>query len=192
MAPLYGLAGTSGGRGSPPTASRALRWRELWPTLAGDPLRLPGRRSSGGKGRGIAMATSEQASDASSPLLGARVLLAEDDALVALYLMTTLQTASYVVVGPVSAVAEALTIIDSEPPDAAVLDLRFAAGDTAPVAAALLAGDVPFVVLTDDAGLELEPALAGAPRLLKPVQPDLLLSLVHDLVKGRGNSAPLR
>jgi CheY-like chemotaxis protein len=95
-----------------------------------------------------------------------------------------------VVVGPVSAVAEALTIIDSEPPDAAVLDLRFAAGDTAPVAAALLAGDVPFVVLTDDEGLELEPALAGAPRLLKPVQPEALLGLVHDLLKGRGDPSP--
>src|SRR3954471_12632362 len=109
------------------------------------------------------MAGGEQRSDASSLPVAARVLLAEDDALVALYLMTTLQTAGYVVVGPVSAVAEALTIIDSEPPDAAVLDLRFAAGDTAPVAAALLAGDVPFMVLTDDEdGLELEPALAGA------------------------------
>jgi DNA-binding response OmpR family regulator len=136
------------------------------------------------------MATSEQVSGPPSPLLGARVLLAEDDALVALYLMTTLQTAGYVIVGPVSAMAEALTIIDSEPPDAAVLDLRFAAGDTAPVAAALLAGDVPFVVLTDDEGLELEPALAGAPRLLKPVQPEALLGLVHDLLKGRGEPSP--
>src|SRR3954463_2150085 len=136
------------------------------------------------------MPTSEQASSPPSPEVGARVLVAEDHALVALDLMTTLQTASYVVVGPVSAVAEALTIIDTEPPDAAVLDLRFAAGDTAPVAAALLAGDVPFVVLTDDEGLELEPALAGAPRLLKPVQPEALLGLVHDLLKGRGDSAP--
>src|SRR3954463_213892 len=114
------------------------------------------------------MASGEQHSDASSPLLGARVLVAEDHALVALYLMTTLQTAGYVVVGPVSAVTEALTIIDREPPDAALLDLQFAAGNTAPVAAALLAGDVPFVVLTADEGRELEPALAGAPRLAKP------------------------
>src|SRR3954452_18777990 len=121
------------------------------------------------------MASGEQHSDASSPLLGARVLVAEDDALVSLDQMTTLQTAGYVVVGPVSAVAEALTIIDSEPPDAAVLDLRFAAGDTAPAAAALLAADIPFVVLPDDEVLDLEPALAGAPRLLKPVQPEALL-----------------
>src|SRR3954452_21836045 len=124
------------------------------------------------------MASGEQHSDASSPLLGARVLVAEDDALVSLDQMTTLQTAGCVVVGPVSAVAEALTIVDSEPPDAAVLDLQFAAGDTAPVAAALLAGDIPCVVLTDEAGLELEPALVGAPRLLKPVQPEALLGLV--------------
>src|SRR3954454_17346140 len=118
------------------------------------------------------MASGEQHSDASSPLGGARVLLAEDHALVALHLMTTLQAASYVVVGPVSAVAEALTIIDREPPDAALLDLRFAAGNTAPVAAALLGGAVPFVILPDAAGLNLEPPLAGPPRLLKPVQPE--------------------
>jgi hypothetical protein len=103
--------------------------------------------------------------------------------------MTTLQTASYVVVGPVSSVIEALTIIDSEPSDAALLDLQFAAGDTAPVAAALLAGGLPFVVLTDGEGL-LEPALAGAPRLVKQVQPEALLSLVHDLLQGRRNPAP--
>src|SRR3954451_722560 len=136
------------------------------------------------------MAGGEQRSDASSLPVAARVLLAEDDALGTLYLMTTLQTAGYVVVGPVSAVAEALSIIDSEPPDAALLDLQFAAGDTAPVATALLAGGVPFVVLTDDEGRELEPALAGAPRLLKPVQPEALLGLVHDLLKGRGDPTP--
>src|SRR3954452_15234555 len=96
------------------------------------------------------MATSELVSGPPSPLLGARVLVAGDDTLVALDLMTTLQTASYVVVGPVSAVAETLTIVDSAPPDAALLDVRFVAGNTALVAAALRAGDVPFVVLTDD------------------------------------------
>ena len=122
--------------------------------------------------------------------MGARVLVAEDDALVALYLMTTLQTASYVVVGPVSSVAEALAILDSEPPDAALLDLQFAAGSPTSVSAALLAGDVPFVVLTDGEGLELEPALVGAPRLAKPVQPEALLSIVHDLLKGRGDPSP--
>src|SRR4051794_33072933 len=136
------------------------------------------------------MAGGEQRSDAFSLRVAARVLLAEDDALVALYLMTTLQTAGYVVVGPVSAVAEALTIIDSEPPDAALLDLQFAAGAPAPVAAALLAGDVPFMARTDEEGLDLEPALAGAPRLAKPVQPEALLGLVHDLLQGRGDPSP--
>src|SRR3954471_23768082 len=132
------------------------------------------------------MPTSEQASSLISPAVGARVLVAEDDALVALDLMTTLQTASYVVVGPVSSVAETLTIVDSAPPDAALLDLRFAAGNTAPVAAALRARAVPFLVLTDDEAL-LEPSLASAPRLAKPVRPEALLSLVHDLLKGRGD-----
>ena len=136
------------------------------------------------------MTTSEQVLGPPSPEVGAKVLVAADDTLVALDLMTTLQTASYVVVGPVSAVAEALTIIDTEPPDAALLDLQFAAGSPTPVAAALLAGDVPFVVLTNNEGLELEPALADAPRLAKPVQPEALLSLVHELLKGRGDPSP--
>jgi hypothetical protein len=42
-------------------------------------------------------------------------------------------------VGLVSSVAETLTIIDSEPPGTALLDLPFA-GNTTPVAAAFLAG----------------------------------------------------
>src|SRR3954453_953882 len=119
------------------------------------------------------MPTSEQASSLISPSVGARVLVAEDDTLVALDLMMTLQTAGYVVVGPASSVAEALTIVDSAPPDAALLDVRFVAGNTALVAAPLRVGGVPFVVLTDDEGL-LEPALADAPRLAKPAQPEAL------------------
>src|SRR4051794_13698732 len=102
------------------------------------------------------MTTGEQRSGPPSSLVGAKVLVAEDDTLVALDLMTTLQTASYVVVGPVSSVAEALTIVDSAPPDAALLDVRFVAGNTALIAAALRAADVPFAVLADDEGL-LEP-----------------------------------
>src|SRR3954454_22330020 len=81
------------------------------------------------------MPTSEQASSPPSPEVGARVLIAEDHALVALHLMTTLQAASYVVVGPVSSVAETLTIVNSAPPDVALLDVRFVAGNPALVAA---------------------------------------------------------
>ena len=53
-------------------------------------------------------------------------------------MVTTWEIASYMVPGPVSSAAEVLTIIDSAPPDAALLDVWFATGNTAPVAAALL------------------------------------------------------
>ena len=68
----------------------------------------------------------EQRSDAPRPCRG-QVLVARRRAGRALH-DDDVEDRRYVVVGPVSAVAEALTIIDSEPPDAAVLDLQFAAG----------------------------------------------------------------
>ena len=102
-------------------------------------------------------------------LHGLKVLVAEDEALVALDLACTLRELGCVVLPAAPSVAGALAILGAERPDVALLDVNLADGSAAPVAAALAAAGVPFAVVTGhDAGRIGEAALRGAPHLGKP------------------------
>jgi two-component SAPR family response regulator len=71
-------------------------------------------------------------------------------------------------VGLASSVGQALALIDGEPADVALLDVNLK-GET-PIAAALMARGVPFVLITGYTRPQLsEPELRDAPRIDKPV-----------------------
>jgi CheY-like chemotaxis protein len=76
------------------------------------------------------------------------VLVAEDNAIIAMDMDRLLQEAGYDVVGPVPTVLEALAAIRHRPPDAAVLDVGLSDGVAFPVAEKLDAVGVPFVLVT--------------------------------------------
>src|SRR5689334_8220047 len=83
------------------------------------------------------------------PLAGARVLVAEDEFVVALDLEVGLRELGCEVVGPAASVAQALALVARERPDAALLDVALLDGNAAPAAEALRSAGVPFVLLTD-------------------------------------------
>jgi CheY-like chemotaxis protein len=114
-------------------------------------------------------------------LSGLRVLVVEDDALLAMTTEDLLVMHGMEVVGPVPAVPQALELIARERPAAALLDVNLGPGGTsAPVAAALRAAGVPFLVVTGYEDLaDAEPALRDAPRLAKPVPTDKLLAAME-------------
>ena len=98
-----------------------------------------------------------------------RILVVEDEFLVADHIATTLEDLGYVVVGPVATVADALAIIASEPIDGALLDANLDGTSSAPIADMLNARDVPFVVCTGYGMLQLgAEVLEAAPRVAKP------------------------
>jgi CheY-like chemotaxis protein len=102
-------------------------------------------------------------------LHGLKVLVAEDEALLALELELTLGELGCTVLPAAPSVAGALAILGAERPDVALLDVNLADGSAAPVAEALAIAGVPFAVMTgDDAGRIGEAALRGAPHLGKP------------------------
>jgi CheY-like chemotaxis protein len=104
-----------------------------------------------------------------SGLHGLKVLVAEDDGLIALDLACTLRELGCDVLPAVPSVAGALAILGAERPDVALLDVSLADGSAAPVAAALAAAGVPFAVVTGHAAGGIgEAALRGAPHLGKP------------------------
>ena len=120
--------------------------------------------------RGDAMRDGESAARPNGAgLHGLKVLVAEDEALVALDLECTLRELGCDVLPAAPSVAGALAILGAERPDVALLDVSLADGSAAPVAAALAAAGVPFAVVTGhDADGIGEAALRAAPRLGKP------------------------
>jgi AmiR/NasT family two-component response regulator len=113
---------------------------------------------------------------AESGLAGRRVLVVEDEFLIALDVEETLRDLGCEVVGPVATVAEALAIADPVCCDVAVLDVRLVDGSTEPLAVALKERGIPFVVLTGyDRGQVTEPVLREAVLIGKPLQRKALL-----------------
>jgi DNA-binding LytR/AlgR family response regulator len=108
--------------------------------------------------------------DNGADLAGLRILIVEDEFLLAMELEALLEQHSCMVLGPVSSVRHALALIDGEQPELALLDVNLKGERATPVAAALQARGVPFVLITGYSGPQLsEPELRAAPRIDKPV-----------------------
>jgi CheY-like chemotaxis protein len=104
-----------------------------------------------------------------SDFQGLKVLVAEDEALIALDLELTLRELGCIVLPATPSVAGALAILGTEQPDMALLDINLADGSAVPVAEALATAGVPFAVMTGhDAGQIGEVVLRTAPYLGKP------------------------
>ena len=118
-----------------------------------------------------------------SDLAGRRILIVEDEFLIALDLEDALGDLGCEVVGPAATVAEALRLIEMTLPSAAVLDVRLVDGSTAPVAVELQRRGVPYLVLTGYERQQVsEPILRQSPMLAKPLQRPALGSMLRQLL----------
>jgi CheY-like chemotaxis protein len=98
-----------------------------------------------------------------------RVLVLEDELLIALDLGSLLTTLGCEVVGPVGRLAEALALAEREPLDAAILDVQLRDAELSyPVADRLMAHAVPVAFCTAYDDNSIDPAYAVCPRLHKP------------------------
>jgi DNA-binding NtrC family response regulator len=106
----------------------------------------------------------------------ARVLVVEDNGLVALIAAYHLEHAGFTVVGPAATVGVARELLRAVPCDAALLDYRLdGTQSTEPIARELADRGTPFVVVTGGSIDELPLAYNGAPFLSKPVRRDRLI-----------------
>jgi DNA-binding NtrC family response regulator len=78
----------------------------------------------------------------------ARVLVVEDEMLIALDLADIVETGGGRVLGRAASVEEALALVHVDLPDAAILDVNLADGEVTPVLDALLAREVPVLLYT--------------------------------------------
>ena len=103
-----------------------------------------------------------------------RVLLVEDEALVAMMIQETLAEFGYQVVGPLNTASEALAAAREGHFDAAVLDINLGDGLVYTVAEILGLRGVPFVFVTGYDVASVDPRFSEVPILQKPIERDML------------------
>ena len=104
----------------------------------------------------------------SQAFAGRRVLVVEDESLVAMLLETILEDMGCVPVGPASTVDEGLSMATDEVIDAALLDVNVAGRQVFPIAQILKDRGVPFVFSTGYGEGGLPDEWRGQPTLQKP------------------------
>lgn len=109
------------------------------------------------------------------PMAGRRVLVLEDEALIALQIESILEELGAAVVGPVATVTEAVALLQDAKPDAAILDVNLAGERSDAVADACAALGVPFLFCTGyPDGLYSPQPEREVAYVTKPVEPALL------------------
>jgi DNA-binding response OmpR family regulator len=118
-------------------------------------------------------------------LKGSRILIVEDEYLLADDLSHALSDAGAEVLGPIASVEDATAFIAGEPSiDAAVLDVNLRGDMVFPVADALHARGVPFAFATGYDQWALPERFAGAPRVEKPFKGYKVAAVLAPLIAG--------
>src|SRR5262245_60698390 len=110
-----------------------------------------------------------------------RVLLVEDEAIIAIMLEDLLVDLGCEVVGPVASLAEAMRLARSEALAGALLDVNLGGESIYPVADLLAARDVPFVFVSGYGPAAIEARYGDAIVLSKPILDADLERAVADL-----------
>ncbi|KQN07316.1 MULTISPECIES: response regulator [unclassified Sphingomonas] len=111
-----------------------------------------------------------------------RILVVEDEPLIAMMLEDFLDILGKSVAGTADTVATALAAIDAGGIDAAILDVNLRAGEKSwPIADRLAAAGIPFVLATGGSGDTIEPAHRDRPVLSKPFTMDGIEQALNEL-----------
>ena len=144
----------------------------------------------------IASGLRERDSSAAEPQLimsGDRVMVVEDEALVAMVLGDSLMELGYCVVGPFSRVGDAMTAVDNEEMDAAILDINLGGELIYPVAHLLAERGVPFMFVTGYGAESIDSRFARVPVLQKPVdRPTLARTLMRSNIVSMDHQPSIR
>ncbi len=113
-----------------------------------------------------------------------RVLVVEDEPLIAMDIARTLSEAGYNVIGPANSVAQALALIAQSGCDVAVLDTNLGAETAEPVAHELVRRGTPFVATSGYAREQQPEIMRTAPLLSKPLKLGVLVAEIERSLGG--------
>lgn len=123
-------------------------------------------------------------------VVGLRVLVVEDEALVAMALEDFLAELGCNVVATAARLEEALQAARTAAVDVAVLDINLAGRLSYPVAEILSTRGIPFIFATGYGAAGVPPAWSTAPVLPKPFHQRDLDAMLHLATAARPGSAP--
>lgn len=132
--------------------------------------------------RPTTLAAAKSGADGDEKLLGLRVLIVEDEALVAIDLQFAFEDAGAQVLGPAMSLGEALAMAEQGEIDCALLDVDIAGHDVYPVAHVLLRRGIPFVFHTGHGSRRaLGEMFPGTITCLKPTLSETLIDMLAGL-----------
>jgi DNA-binding NtrC family response regulator len=119
-------------------------------------------------------------------LRGTRILVVEDEYLLADDLNNALADAGAHVVGPAASVEDATALIGNEAViDAAILDVNLRGDMVFPLADALRARGIPFAFATGYDDWALPSRFADAPRVEKPFKSERVADILRPLLQNK-------
>ena len=131
------------------------------------------------------MASYQQPSHRAS---GLRILLVEDDVMVALLIEDMLAELGHEIVGPATRLGKATELAQHEALDAAILDVNINGQEVYPVAELLAARSIPFIFCTGYGRGSLREPYRDRPALQKPFRQRDLQELVATVCRARHSS----
>ena len=119
----------------------------------------------------------------------ARVLVVEDEVLVAFQIECALRDAGFDVVGPAKSTAEALILLQS-PCNGAVLDIMLGSETSEPIAKALIERGIPFITLSGYSQEQRPKIFADVIALSKPLASERLVEQLRRCIMASGKASP--
>jgi DNA-binding NtrC family response regulator len=113
------------------------------------------------------------------PLFGARILIAEDEILIALDMESTFLDAGAEVIGPCTTISAAMDAARNEELSLAILDIRLGSETTERIGDLLAERGIPFLFYSGQAlPDDMKKKCVGAVVVAKPAKPQELVSAV--------------
>jgi len=130
--------------------------------------------------------TSPKVTGRESPLADKHILVVEDEYYIARDLERALRAADAIVIGPVATLEQGLALAESQPLDAAVLDINLAGGRAFAIADRLSERAVPWTFLTGYDDWALPARYQAAPIVAKPYHADRIVRAVGAMIPDGG------
>jgi DNA-binding response OmpR family regulator len=107
-----------------------------------------------------------------------KILIVEDEALLAMEISHALESAGHDVVGSAPSLAQAEKLVAQMHPDVVLLDINLGNERGETFARKLADNCIPFVFVTAHVRGDIDPQFSDRPYLQKPVHTDLLLAAI--------------
>jgi DNA-binding NtrC family response regulator len=113
----------------------------------------------------------------------ARVLIVEDEPLIALEMETSLSEAGHEIAGSAASIEKALAILDDHSCDVVILDSNLQGERPEPIATALRRSGTPFIVVSGYGRTSLPECIRDAPFVPKPFESEALVRAVKRVLR---------